>query len=148
MAHMTSKLKAERERQLAGVAELKRKIEDTQAQSERKLAHLRECLAGAEAALAVSEQAIAVEDTAKKVEEFCAVATELDASGESPARLAKFEQLAGELSASKRLALAYEARSMCIRRMRRVDGVIWKAPFPTWAAMAQAWVRPAPAAAA
>jgi alanyl-tRNA synthetase len=114
----------------------------------RKLPALRREVEIARDRFVLQEQRVASEQAEQKVEEFKAVAAELDRA-ETAEAIARLEHLAAELAFAKRLSLtSHQARQMCFARMRRAEGVIWKPPFRNWVELAEAWIRPATRSAA
>ena len=57
--------------------------------------------------------------------------------------LGSFKRLAAELSIAGRLKQAHHAREHLIKRM--LGQTVYRPPYPTWSALAQAWLLPAPA---
>jgi hypothetical protein len=121
------------------VVALERQIADTATELEAKQAQLAEAHASAVAEAAEVQRQIAAELVERKISEFIAVAAKLD-ERMTASDLMRFKHLAAELSFNKRLKQAHAAREHLIMRMN--GGSVYKPPFPSWSAMASAWLIP------
>jgi hypothetical protein len=126
------------------VAALERQIADTTTELEAKRQKLAEARAAVATRIAEVQKQIAAEQIEQKASEFVAVAAALDHAWTVDA-MAAFKRLASELSMAGRLKQASAARESLIKRM--LGQTVYRPPFPTWSAMAQAWLIPAKKAA-
>jgi hypothetical protein len=125
------------------VAVLEAQIESHGIELEAKRAQLAAARVVAAAKAAERQKQIEAESIERKIGEFVAAAAKLDHYGMSAEALTTFKKLAGELSFAGRLKQAYAARESLISR--QLGQTVYRPPFPSWAAMAQAWlVMPTP----
>jgi hypothetical protein len=130
---------------IAARAAAEQKILESRQALDREEAALQERGAGFDADIAALDREIGAAEADDKIESLRAVAADLDTHGHSPERLRNLERLCCELSSPmvNRFAMrSYEARSLCFRRMKREgDAVVYRPPYPTWAALVEANVR-------
>ena len=120
------------------VAALEQQIADTTKELEAKRAQLTE----AHVAAAEVQKQIAADQLETKIAEFIGVAAALDVAM-TVAGMAAFRKLASELHMVGRVRQAHAARESLVSRMK--GETVRRMPFPTWSAMAQAWLIPTPA---
>jgi hypothetical protein len=126
------------------VAALEAQIESATQELEAKRQTLAAIRAAAAAQAAEVQKQIDAELIEQKIDEFIAAAGALD-HGMTPEALGAFKRLAGELSLAGRLKQAHAARESLIDRM--LGRTVYRMPFPSWSALARAWVIPAQEAA-
>jgi hypothetical protein len=126
------------------VAALEAQIESATKELEMKRQTLAAIRAAAAAKAAEVQKQIDAELIEKKIDAFVAAAAALD-HGLTPEALDLFKRLAGDLALAKRLKQAHAARESLIDRM--LGRTVYRMPFPTWAALARAWIIPAQEAA-
>jgi hypothetical protein len=126
------------------MSDLENDVAALEAELETKRAQLAATRAAAAAKAAEVQKQIEAELIEKKIDEFIAAAAALD-HGLTPEALDLFKRSAGELAMAGRLKQAHHARESLIKRM--LGGTVYRPPYPTWSALAQAWIVPAEKAA-
>jgi hypothetical protein len=122
---------------------LEAQIESHGKELEAKRAQLAAARVVAAAKAAERQKQIEAETLERKINEFVNVAAKLDHYGMSAEALTTFKRLASEISFAGRLKQAHAARESLISR--QLGQTVYRPPFPSWAAMAQAWlVMPTP----
>ena len=108
---------------------------------EAQRAKAAEAKAAAAVQAAERQKRIEAEALEQKINMFVAAANQLD-HGMTAAALATFKKLAAEIFFAGRLRQAHAAREHLIARM--LGQTVYKPPYPSWSAMAQAWLIPKP----
>jgi hypothetical protein len=124
------------------VAALDQQIAHTATELEAKRQQLTEARAAAAAKATEMRRQVEAELIEKKVGEFVAVAAALD-HAMTVAGMAAFKKLASELHMAGRVRQAHAARESLVSRMKGES--VHRMPFPSWSAMAAAWLIPTPA---
>jgi hypothetical protein len=122
------------------IAALDAQIESATRELEAKRQKLAEARVAVAIKITAAQKQIEAELIEKKISEFVAVAAALDHAMTVEA-MAAFKRLASELSIAGPLKQAHAARQSLIARM--LGQTVYRMPFPTWSAMAQAWLIPA-----
>jgi hypothetical protein len=123
------------------IAGLEAQLESNTQELELKRQTLAATRAAAAAKLAEHNAKIEAERIEQKIVEFIATARGLDVAMTVHA-LGTFKTLAAELSFAGRVKQQRAARESLIKRM--LGETVYPMPFPTWSAMAQAWLVSAP----
>jgi hypothetical protein len=119
------------------IAALRQQIADTATALEGKRQKLEEARVAVAKKIVAAQRQVEAELIEKKINEFVAVAAALD-HAMTVAGMAAFKKLAAELSMAGRVRQAHHARESLISRMKGES--VHRMPFPSWSAMATAWL--------